>query len=140
MEFSRDHGEFTSCDYSAEGLDSFSATTLTYEIIVGRQRISQHTFQLTLLYASPFAFRATGSDSAHRYWQEHAILSCPGRLGNAHGFALMAKQDVPGERIIIAETFEPPEAREEVREIRRRAYHDPDGLLEVLTCTLGPPI
>ena len=103
------------------------------------RRLNRQIFEVILLFASSFAF-CTEYELAPKHWPEHPLLSCPERRGYAHSFALMAKQGVPEERIIIAETFEPPEAREEVREIRRRAYREPEALHEVLACGLGPSI
>lgn len=52
----------------------------------------------------------------------------------------MARQGLPEDRVIISPSFDPPEARDEVIEIRRRVYHDPDGLREVLACAHGDSV
>src|SRR5262249_9108932 len=70
-------------------------------------------------------------------WPKEPVLSCGARVQYAKEFLLMMKQGLPEERIQFASDWEPHEELDEILEIRRRVYHDRDGLKEILACAAG---
>lgn len=114
--------------------------TVLTSIMTQRHRATVLVIAFVYLGVLPCTPLAAEREIAPMHWPEKPVLTCAERLGYAHSFTLMAKQGVPEERILISDTFEPAEARGEVIEIRRRAYRDRGGLLEVLACAQGPGI
>jgi len=70
-------------------------------------------------------------------WPEHPVLPCRARVAYAQEFFSYSQQGLPEQRIVIADDWEPAEERAEILEIRRRAYHDREGLREVMACAGG---
>jgi hypothetical protein len=70
-------------------------------------------------------------------WPREPLLSCNARVEYAQQFLLMMKQGLPEERIQFASDWDPQEELDEILEIRRRVYHDRDGLNEILACAAG---
>lgn len=70
-------------------------------------------------------------------WPVHPVLPCRARVAYAQEFFSYSQQGLPEQRIVIADDWEPAEERAEILEIRRRAYHDREGLREVMACAGG---
>ena len=70
-------------------------------------------------------------------WPEHPVLPCRERVAYAQEFYGYSQQGLPEQRIVIADDWEPAQERAEILEIRRRAYHDREGLREVMACASG---
>ncbi|MEO8629441.1 MAG: hypothetical protein ABI612_15275 [Betaproteobacteria bacterium] len=67
-------------------------------------------------------------------WPEKPSLPCPARVGYATEFLKLMKQGMPEDRIHFSEDWPNRQELAEILEIRRRAFHDREALLEIVSC------